>query len=484
MSEVSGRRVARGTLTLTASQASGLVMGFFISTFLTRRLGPSDYGIYAVVINIVTWIEVAVVALFRQATIRLLAETDDHRAAIGAVVRAQAATGLASAALLVAVAPAVSAWLGDPQMAAPLRLYAIDVPLFALSSLLYAALLGRRSFIRAGLVTGLRWAGRLALVLALVGTGRGVTGALLASVGSSCLALIAGWAFLRPRPLGRGKLPMRFLRDYTPPLFLRSMSLQVFRRFDLMAVKAIEGAVAAGFYGAARNLTIIPTSLLTVSFSQVLLASLPSLLTRGQTERARALISESLRLVLLLAPLAAIGAGAAPEIVDLVYGNSYGPAGNAVSLLAFAAVGMAVVSVCFSILTASSRPSLTLAVMLPMTLFAVVGSLVLVPHLGIAGAATVVTAFAWLGAVACLTAVHKVSGARVAATTWFRIALTAAIAYGAARLWPAAGFWVIAKLLVLCAGAVGALFALGELTRADLEFARTVFQRDPETGYV
>jgi O-antigen/teichoic acid export membrane protein len=477
MSEVSGRRVARGTLTLTAVQVASLVMGFLISTFLTRRLGPSDYGVYAVVINIVMWTEVAVAAIFRQATIRLLAETNEYRTAIGAILRVQAAVGLAATALLVLLAPTISGWLGEPQLVAPLRLCALDVPLFALSSLLYAALVGRRSFARAGAVTGLRWAGRLALVLVLVGTGGRVNGALLALMGSSFLALTVGWVFLRPRPLGRGGLPMRLLREYSLPLSLRSMCLQLFRRLDLMTVTAVEGAAAAGFYGAARNLTIIPAGLLTVSLSQVLLASLPSLLAGGQARRARALAAQSIRFVLLLMPLAAIGAGAAPEVVRLVYGGSYTPAANAVSILAFGAVGLAVVTVSFSVLTAASRPSLTLAVMIPVTGLALAGHTVLVPRLGIAGAAATTSALAWLGAAACLSLVRRLSGAYVAAVTWLRIALTAGAAYGAAFLWPTPGPWVIGKVVLLCAGVLLVLFALRELTRADVSFVRSVVQR-------
>jgi O-antigen/teichoic acid export membrane protein len=474
MSEVSGRGIARGTLMLTAAQVVALATGFLMATFLTRRLGPSEYGTYAVVLNVVTWAEVLVAAILRQATIKLLAEADEWQATIGAVVRIQAVMGLGMVALLLAFASLISKWLNDPGLAGYLRLYAFDVPLFTLSSVLSAALLGRRSFGRAGLVTCLGWGGRLVLVLVLVGSGLGVTGALLAAIGSSFVTLVASWYFVRPRLLGKSVLSRRVLWDYSLPLFLRAVSLQLFRRLDLMTVKALQGAAAAGFYGAAQTLTTIPSSRLIVSLSQVLLASLPRLLASGHVRRARTLMAHSMRLALCSVPFAGLVAGAAPEIVELIYGRSYLPAANAVALLALGAVGLAVLSVCSSILTASSRPSFSLALIGPLALLSLAGNLVLVPRLGIVGAAATIAALAWLGASASVLAVHRVSGAGVAAATLLRIALTAAFAYGLASVWPVAGVWVIGKLLVLCAGVLLSLFALGALTPADLAFARSV----------
>lgn len=479
--EGSGRRVARGTLTLTAVQVLVLATGLLIVTFLTRRLGPSEYGTYAVVINVVTWAEVIITAVFRQATIRLLAEADEWQAAIGEVVRIQMVISLGASALLFAVASSISSWLNDPSLSGYLCLYAFDVPLFSLSSVMNAALLSRRSFGRAGLVTCLSWGGRLGLVLVLVGSNLGVNGALLATMGSSFVALVASWYLVQPRLFGRSTLPRRLLWDYSLPLFLRSVSLQLFHRLDLMTVKALEGAAAAGFYGAARTLTTIPSTRLIVSFSQVLLASLPRVLASGQVRRARALMSQALRLVLCLVPFAGLAAGAAPEIVRLVYGDSYTSAASAVAPLAFGAVGLAMLSVAFSILTAASRPGLTLAIMGPLAPLSLVGSLILVPRLGMAGAAATVAVLAWLGAGMSMLAVDRECGARVAFATLLRIALTTAVIYGIASVWQADGLWLIGKLLLLCAAIVLLLFALGELTRADLAFARSVLRPEQAT---
>ena len=476
-SGVSGRRVARGTLVLLGVQVLALAAGFLIATFLTRRLGPSDYGAYSVVFNVVTWAEIIIISLFRQATIKLLAEAEDWRAAASRLIRIQTAVGVGVAALLAACAAPISGWLHAPDLAGYLRLYSLDVPITALSGVTTAALVGRGAFGRAALVSGLGWGGRLALVLLLVGSGLSVSGALLAAIGSSLVVLAASWYFVRPRVFGRSAFPERLLWSYSLPIFFRSLSLQMFNRLDLLAVQALAGASAAGFYGAAQNLTIVPGGFFAAPLSQVLLASLPPLVARGQTGSARAMMDRSMRLVLYLAPFAGLAAGAASEIVVLVYGSSFLPAGVAVALLAFGALGLAMISVTCAILTGSGRPGLTLALTGPLAPLAVAGYLIFVPRLGMAGAAAVMTTLAWLGAGAAMLAVHRVCGARLPVATILRVALTTVIVYGIATTWQASGLLLIGKLLGLSAVILFCLFVMGELTRVDLAFLWSLFRR-------
>jgi O-antigen/teichoic acid export membrane protein len=459
-------------------QFLALAAGFLIATFLTRRLGPRDYGTYSVVMNVVTWAEIAINAFFMQATIKLLAEAEDWQVAASGLIRIQTAVGIGVAALLVACAAPISRLLNAPDLTGYLRLYSLDVPITALSGVTTAALVGRRAFGKAALVNGLGWGGRFGLVLLLVGAGLSVSGALLAAMGSSVVVLAASWCFVRPRLLQRAAVPHRLLLSYSLPIFLRSLSLQMFHRLDLLTVQAVAGASAAGFYGAAQNLTLVPGGFFAASLSQVLLASLAPMLAYGHARSARALMDRSMRLVLCLVPFAGLVAGAASEIVVLVYGPSFLPAGIPVALLAFAAVGLAMISVTCSILTGSGRPGLTFGLIGPLAPLSVAGYLILVPRLGTAGAAAVMTTLAWLGAGGTMLAVHRVCGARLAFATILRVALTTLIVFGIASAWHTSGLWLIGQLLGLSAIILLCLFALGELTRADLAFLWSLLKRE------
>jgi O-antigen/teichoic acid export membrane protein len=463
---------------LLGVQVLALAAGFLIAMFLTRRLGPSNYGTYSVVYNVVTWVEIAINALFRQATIKLLAETDDWQSAVSRLLRIQTGVGIGAAVLLAACAVPISGWLHNPDLAGYLRLYSLDVPITALYGVTTSALVGRGAFGRAALVNGLAWGGRLVMVVVFVGSGMSVGGALLAAIGASVVILVTSWYFVRPSIFGKSAFPQRLLWSYSLPLFFRSLGLQLYQRLDLLSVQAMAGTSAAGYYSAAENLTLVPGGFFAGSLSQVLLASVPPMLARGRIRSARAIMDQSMRLVLCLVPFAGLAAGASSGIVVLLYGASYLSASVAVALLAFASLGVAMISVTCAILTGSSRPGLTLALTGPLAPLSLLGYFLVVPRLGISGAAAVMASLSWVCAAATMVAVDRVCGARVPWLTFVRVAVTTALVYGIASTWHTSGLWLIGKLLVLSALIVLSLFILGELTRGDLVLLWSLFRRD------
>src|SRR5439155_21583227 len=128
-----------------------------------------------------------------------------------------------------------------------------------------------------------------------------------------------------------------------------------------------------------------------LSFSPLLLSSLSRLLSAGEDQLARDLARDALRLVVLLLPLAGMIAGAAPEIVGLIFGPDYLPAAPLLTLLIFSGLFFVILSVSTAVLTAKGRLWWIFALTGPLPVLAVVGHLVLIPRLGALGAALVTT---------------------------------------------------------------------------------------------
>jgi O-antigen/teichoic acid export membrane protein len=467
--------VASGTLKLLAVQALGLLIGFLISAFLTRKLGPELYGLFTVAATIVIWVELSATVMFGQTTVKFLAEADDWFAVASTLARAQFMVGLAAAALLAAATPLLSSWLRSPELTPYLLLLALDVPLFALTGVHRSTLVGREAYGQTALVGTVYWLSRLGLVLLLVGLGLSLTGAILASLGASLLQLIVARIFVRPALLARPAFPLGRLASYALPLFFYSVGTRLFRQLDLLVVKALAGTPeAAGFYGAAQNLTILPLTMFAISLSPLLLATLPRLLRAGQDEAARSLTAQAMRLVWCLLPLAGLVAGSAPAIVDLVYGGPFLPAAPVVALLVFAGLATALITVTAAVLTAAGRPGLTFALTGPLVPLALGAHLWLVPRFGSLGAAAGTTALAWLGAGAMALAVYRRCGSSLSPATIVRIALATLLAYALSSVWHTWGGWVILELLGLAAVTILGLFLLGELTGQDLAFVRSL----------
>jgi O-antigen/teichoic acid export membrane protein len=472
-----GRHVASGSLKLLAVQALALVTGFLIAAFLSRQLGPELYGLFSVAATIVIWVELSATVMFSQTTIKFLAEAEDGRAVASTLTQVQFLASLVATALLVVAAPALASWLRSPELATYLRLFALDIPLFALTRAHRAILTGREAFGQVAAVTALRWLTRLALVLLLVGLGFSLTGAILASIGASAVQLVVVRFLVRPSLLARPAFPLRRLAGYALPLFFYTIGLRLFRQLDLLVVKAVAATpAAAGYYGAAQNLTIVPLSMFGASVAPLLLATLTRLLRQRQDPAARAMAAGAMRLVLCLLPFAGLAAGSAPDLVTLVYGERFLPAAPLVALLIFAALAIVLISVAGSVLTAVGRPGLTFALTGPLLPLALAAHLLLIPRVGPVGAAAATTLLAWIAAAAMALAVRRHCRAAPSWATLLRTALLTVAAGLLSSAWPTSGPWLLLELLLLASAVLAGLFLLGELTRQDLAFARSLFR--------
>jgi O-antigen/teichoic acid export membrane protein len=250
------------------------------------------------------------------------------------------------------------------------------------------------------------------------------------------------------------------------PLFGSAIAVGLATNVGLFALKSLGGSVEeAGFYGAAQSLTLLP-SIFAGAFTSVLLSTLGRMRREGGP--ARALGRDALRVPLLLLPFAGLTAGAAPEIVELVFGGAFAPAAALLALLIFAALAWTMVSIDTALLTAAGKPGWTLALTAPLLPIALAGHLVFVPPLGSIGAALVTTVVAGLGVLVMGPAVYHVWGVLPPANTVWRSILLTGLAYGLAASAPAPGHLLLLKLPVIMLIIVLAFLWLGELRPSEV----------------
>ena len=63
-----------GTIRIFLAEALILPTGFITAVFLARKLGPIDYGLFALASLLVLWIEWGSTALFAHTTIKFIGE--------------------------------------------------------------------------------------------------------------------------------------------------------------------------------------------------------------------------------------------------------------------------------------------------------------------------------------------------------------------------------------------------------------------------
>ncbi len=467
------RGLLSGSSWVFLAEALAVPTGLITAGFLSRKLGTSDYGLLTLSGTMVAWVEWSVVSVLARASIKFVSETTDWRPVGTALVRWHLILGIAAAVMVWLAAAPLETMLDEPGLTRLMQLMALGIPIFTVAQAHRNILAGKGAYNgRAASVAG-RWLVRLGLILVFVGVGLSTSGAALAVIGATLAELLICRCYINPSFFGPGA-PMQKLWAFAVPLFIAGLSLRVFEKLDLLALKALGGtSEQAGWYAAAQNLAMLP-SLISLSIGPVFLSMLGRELSQGNVEGARGLARDTLRAAVLTLPLPAIIAGSAPEITRLIFGPAFAPAATTLSLLIFGSSAMMLMTVTTCILTSVGRADLVLKLSLPLVPLATLGHYLLVPSLGPTGAAIVTTITASLAVLAQFVVIQLFWGILPTPATFLRVVLAAALAGTLTALLPAPGPLLFLKLPAATLFALLALVLFGEFSTGELAAARSL----------
>ncbi len=396
---VVGRRAFRGSVGITLADSLAVPAGLIIVIALTRGLGPEIYGVFVLSSAIVLWIEWTLASFFSRATVKMVSDASAPMDVAGTLVKWELAVGIAAGIVVALAAGGIASMLNEPALTGPLRLLAVDIPIFSLGQALRNAQVGIGRFDYRAAASGTRSIVRLALTLLLIHLGFSLTGALLAMIGASIAeVLVASRGLKLSWRHGPASPAFRLIAAYAVPTFVFAAAVRIFDRMDLLMLKATGATTAAaGLYGATLTATRIPM-LLAGSVAPLILATMTMLLRTKEVDAARTMARQSVRLTLLFLPFAAIGAGASPGLLRLALGSDYSIGPWVPTALIAAAAAMFLLSVGVAILTAAGKPGVTSIVGSAMVLAAFPAHLMLIPRFGAEGASTVTAVTALIAA--------------------------------------------------------------------------------------
>lgn len=465
-------KMLRGTVFGCCAEALALPTGLLIAALLTRRLSPKGYGLFALATPLVVWIEWAILPIVSHATIKFVSESEEWQEVGTAALRLHLLAGCLGMLVVWLLAAPVATMLNEPALAGYLYLYALDIPLFTLVHAHRSVLVGTGGFNARALASSAHSIAKLLCVALLVECGFSVSGALVGYGASSLVELVVIRLYVRPALLARCGFPLRRFLGYATPLFLSTLSLSICDKLDLFMLKRLSGVVElAGIYGAAQALAVAP-SIVSVALAPLLLSSQSRMLSTAQVQQASDVGREVMRAVIWLIPMAAIAAGAAPEIIDWIYGAAFASSAPLFAVLLFGQVARVLLIMATTSLVATGKPRWVFLLSCPLLLLAFMGHLIMIPRLGALGASLVTAAVSALGALGGVAAVWRCLRTLPPAATVVRSLVLAGCAYIAAASWPAPGLLLLVKLPILGLGIVLLLFLLGEFNPADLKLAR------------
>lgn len=472
-----GRRLAAGTTKIFLAELLFVPTGIITAAYLSRRFGPEGYGLLMLAYVPVILLESNVAAALSRPAIKLIGDASDWRGVGAAVLRLYLLAGLAMMLLVWATAAPLAALFNDSALANYLRLLALDIPIFLAAQAHRNIAVGIGLFRERAMATAVRWIARVVLIVIFVELSGSLLGAVWGSICASAIELLIYRRYVRPRLFERNAYSLRRLCSYSFPLLLAAICISLFGRLDLVVLKVLGGSAAeAGFYAGAQNLSLLP-SLFSFALAPVLLSTLGQALRDEDLATAQRLGQQTLRAVLLLLPVAAIAAGAAEEIVVLIFGQPFLPAAAPLRLLIFGALALLIVAVTTTILISAGKSRWTLHTAWPLLVCAAVSHVLLIPKFGAWGAALGTTVLAGTAALVTVGLVYRVWRIAPGARTVWRTLIVAISAYAIGALLPVSGLLLIVKLAGAIVWSMTLFVLLGEFTADELGLVRRFFRR-------
>jgi O-antigen/teichoic acid export membrane protein len=324
--------LARNTIWYGLITVLGLASGLAMSVVLARGLGPALMGDFSFVVWMFRTLEAVAGLGFGLALVRYSAdalarnEPGVARGVIGVLFRWQLvsvlAVSLGTIALTLVLAPPSLRW--------PLVIGALGLIPMTIETTFMRATYGAQRYDLTAQVSAIKTALLLAISIAAVMMGAGLTGIILGqALGTvlSCTLQVRGALSLYPRraeavgPALREELG-RYLLSLS---VVRVLETLVWERSEIFFLKLWVPSQEIAFYSLAAGLAsramIVPAI-----FVGALLPALASLHGAGDDAEFRRVYRAALRSVALVgAPIAAVSAGVAPALVGVLYGEAYGP---------------------------------------------------------------------------------------------------------------------------------------------------------------
>ncbi len=446
-------RTLRSFLLLGAQRVVGVVVTAGGSIALARLLTPEVFGLYAILVFVIT-------AGVRSSELGLGAALIQRRdldpaAGLGVAFTATFGLALALGAAIAAAAPLVARWPGvSSDVTAPVRWLALLVVLSSLRMPAMVLLERRLAYLPLTVAETADTVTFHAVAIAAAIAGAGLWSFVMGALAARAVNLVVLWGAARWRPTLRWSW-----RELAPVMkfgILFQGSILVTIAGDAVVpifVTAWSGVTGVGFLNWAATLAFLPLQVVSIA-GRVLFPALSSL--QADTERFAEATARALnRVTAVLYPAATLLLAGADPVVRLIFGEAWLPAIPAVRCFCLSAIIGGTSTIFVHALYSLGRADIVFRLNLASAVLLWAITLVLVPWLGFVGFAVASVSLACAGVSYTALSVRRLAPVRVLPAV--RVPLAASLG-SAAVLAALVGFWVhdLPSLLIAVGVSAGA----------------------------
>lgn len=471
--------IAKGTLYLGMAQLLFLISSYAIHIGLGRMLGPELYGMYAVVVSLVTVVNLILTTGIPRTVSKFTSERPDlAKSILKTAGKLQLCLSLLIFALYFILASFLAEILKDCSLTTLIRVSSIMIPIYAIFSLYTGYFNGLRDYRNQSVISAVYSISKIALIFGLVLMGFSVFGAVLGFAISPAAGLliavaIASFPIRTSEYIGYSKII-----KFALPVIVLSVLLNFSTSVDLLVLKAIvRDSQEVGYYSAASMISKVPFTLLG-ALNMALFPAVSSLTYLNDLQKTREYIQESFRyLLIFLVPATAFIFVTATEFISLLYSPKYVEGGEPLRVLIIGILFFSVFAYFLNIVVASGKASLAAGFSVFISVLSAILNFTFIPVFGMTGAAIAVTIASFISMLAILTFVIMEFGSVIPLKSLAKVILST-IAAASALYFRCSGPLLLGQYIVAFVAYFALLWAVREINERDvIRLKRLMFRR-------
>lgn len=370
-----GTRTLRGMFWAYGSYVGGRLLSLVATAILARLLVPRDFGIVALALTFMAFLDLVQGAGVSQALVIGDEESLDERAQTGFVLNS--VIGLALAGFAAALGPVAAGFFHQPRLAAVASVLGLNFVFLGLGAT-HAGLAQRSIDFRSRTVAELAEVivrGFISVILALAGAG--VWSLVIGYVVGTAAWTAALWILVPWRPQLRApRQHAGTMLRFGGALTGVAVAGAFMAEFDNIVVGRVLGPVQLGYYSIATRLPMLVILNLSVVAGRVLFPAFASLDQRGELNRG---LLAALRYTLIVTlPVTAFMIVFSEPLTVAAFGHQWRAAAGAMQVLCLWALMTTLGMIWGNGLQARARPGILLKLAIPQVAALVIGSLVFV----------------------------------------------------------------------------------------------------------
>lgn len=460
--------VTKGAVYMVTAQMIAIISSYIIHFGLGRYLGPSMYGIYGVIMALVSMLTLILTSGLPQAVSKYIAE--DNKKAYSIIKRTAKVQFMFSLVLFAIIffgARVIANLLNDRSLVGYIIIAAFIIPFRAMTFLYNSYLNGKHYFKRVAFLSNLYSVYRVIFIFILAYFFY-VKGVLFGMILTSTVSLILVLLSIKEKN-DEYEFEVKKAVKFAIPVSIFTVLLTFLLSLDLYMVKSLLGNnELVGYYTSAAVISQIPYSLFS-ALSFVLLPAVSHSIANGLVVRTKRLINQSMRhILILLVPIVLLISAKSEELVSLIYSSKYMAAVEPLSILTIG-LGFFILFFLLAIMiNASGKPKLSLGILLLVIPLNFVLNFVLIRSYGLKGAAISTTIASFVAMVIAGSYMYKRFKTIISFKSLVKILMAGLIIYFIALNVSLNKYLLGVEVGVLFVLYIGILWVLKEIKKGDI----------------